>query len=84
MSASKSTEKTSDPSLIAGDAIVKTWIHIEGCPAGKFELFIFFDDHGKTKVAHFTDEDNVSQKAFVAILGQIDGYQRRFECGTGA
>jgi hypothetical protein len=69
---------------IAADAVVTTWIHIVGCPSGAFELFIFFADHGKTKVAHFTERDNLDPTVFKTLLGNVLGYQRQFDCGTGA
>ena len=85
MSTSRSTEATPDEKKISADAVVTTFIHILGCPAGKQELFVFFNDHGKTKVLHLMDEQIAPlQETLKKMIGDVDGYNRKFDCGIGA
>ena len=85
MSTSRSTEATPDEKKISADAVVTTFIHILGCPTGKQELFVFFNDHGKTKVLHLMDEQIAPlQETLKKMIGDVDGYNRKFDCGIGA
>ena len=74
-----------DPSKISVDATVLTFIHVMGCPRGKQELFVFFNDHGKTKVLHLIDgQIPPLQEALKKTIGDVGGYNRTFNCGTSA
>ena len=63
--------------------VVTAFIHIIGCPAGKQELFIFIAENGKTKVIHMFDEEiTQNSEAIKKLIGDVNGYNRKFECGV--
>ncbi len=70
---------------ISKDAVVTTFIHIFGCPAGKQELFVFYRDGTRTKVVHLVDEEvTMNEEVLKKAIGDVNGYNRKFDCGTGA
>jgi hypothetical protein len=54
------------------------FINIQGCPRGKFELFIFLENG---KIVHMNEDNAPPRTTIVALLAGIEGLNRTFDFG---